>query len=753
MLNPLPKDIAGSPAAGHPVMRDRRRAWLAGLLVAMNLTALPLSARACFIFEPRISGIPVTDGVAILEPFTGGLNSPKPNLADLDADGDLDLLITQPDGGLTYYRNQGTPSAFQFRFVTDQYQGIDANTWATLADIDGDGDLDLFTDGNGSVVFHRNLGSPSAPNWQLETSNFQNITNAGFGNTPSFINIDGDGDLDYLEMEQNLGTARFYRNDGTAQVPNFVFVTNEFGCINTFQGLRSSAEPPLAEESPQHGISVISTANIDADSDVDIFIGDLTNPNLWFFRNDPLGNCAPPCTPATICFTEATRDYLPLATLGINQARFADLENGDGDLDLLVGVTNQSAVLNNLIYFRNVGTPQNANLQLVDLNLIKAIDIGRGSQPATGDLDADGDRDLFLGADDGTIATYWNVGTATAPNFVRGDTLTDASGATIDVGATAAPVWIDYEGDGDLDLFIGKQSPARIFYYRNEGTPQARSLVLRDSDFGSFADNSPDLRPDFNATPTLGNLDGDLDLDLLVGEFGITSNPRIFYVRNDGTTQNPIWVTVCNNTPSTCVFATQVFQGDTAPELHDLDGDGDLDLLVGERAGNVNFYRNNGTPQSFSFVLETKTFGLVQVGFESATELVDIDGDGDEDLFVGEQNGGLSYYRRQTPVGIAGPGAPALPAAGLEIAPNPVRSGSGATVILDIATAGIARAGIYTADGRLRRLLIDERFAPGRHRLAWDGRDAAGKPLSPGVFFVKLELHGRTASTKLAVIR
>jgi hypothetical protein len=729
--------VPAGRAAANGMMRA---ASVAGMLAALGGPA------AAFTFVRQIGGIPVNDGSALIEPFTGGLNSPKPNLADVDADGDLDLLIVQPGGGITHYRNNGTPAQFSYRFVADNLQNIDANTWATLADIDADGDLDLFTDGNGFVVFHRNVGGPTNPVWQFVTSSFEGITNSGFGNTPNFVDIDGDVDLDYLEMEQNFGTGRYYRNDGSAQVPNYNFVTNTFGCIDTFDpGLRETGAE-AAGERDQHGISVISTVNIDADSDLDIFIGDLTNPNLWYFRNDPPGVCGNSCQPTTVCYTRVTQDYLPITTFGINQARFGDLDD-DNDFDLVMGVTNQNAVLDNLIHFINIGTPQVADFQPVDLNLIKAIDIGRRAQPAVGDLDGDGDKDLFLGAEDGTIHPYWNTGTPTAPSFVRGDSLIDGLGATIDVGFGSSPALIDHEGDGDLDLFVGRQSPAQVRFYRNEGTAQSMSLRLRNTQFGN-------VQGDFNSTPALGDLDDDGDLDLLVGEFGSTGNPRLFYVRNDGTTQSPVWVTVCDNTPNTCVFAERVFDGDLAPELYDLDGDDDLDLLLGERLGNVNFYRNIGTKQSFVFELETESFGGVEVGLESATEVVDINGDGRRDLFVGETNGGLNYYRRVQDIGIDEP-EPQAPAAGrlIEVRPNPARSGSGAIVDLEVAAAGSARVAFYSADGRLVRTLLEGRLSAGPHRLTWDGRDQGGQPLPAGVYFVKLELGGRTVATKLAVTR
>jgi hypothetical protein len=716
--------------------------WSIGL-VLLGLGLAMSAGAAEFNFQRLVAGIPVTAGALIPEPFTGGINSPKPDLVDLDGDGDLDLTIVQPDGGITEFRNVGTPTSFLFRFLTDDLQGIDAKSWATFADIDGDNDLDLFTDANGTVAFHRNVGSVSNPNWQLVTTTFQNIQNSGFGNTPSFVDVDGDNDLDYLEMEQNFGTARFYRNDGTVQNPNFVFVTNTFGCIDTFVGF---APPPAGAEgssAAQHGISVISTVDIDGDNDRDILIGDLINPNLWYFKNTP-GSCVPSCTPANSCYTKITDSFLPITTLGLNQSRFGDLDH-DLDFDLVVGVTNQGASLDNLIYLINSGTRQVPNYVPVDLNLIKAIDVGRSGQPAFANLDGDGDRDLYLGSEDGTITIFRNTGTASAPSLLREGLLEDNADVPIDVGGAAAPVFLDFDGDNDLDLFIGAQSPGRIKHYRNNGTSSAPSFALINSQFAN-------ITVDFNAAPAFGDLDQDGDWDLLVGEFGVTGNPRLFYLRNDGTNQSPVWVTVSDNTANTFIYAQRVFTGDLAPELFDLDQDGDLALFLGERDGNVNFYRNTGTPQAFNFVLISENFAGAQVGNESAPEFVDITGDGLVDLFVGEQGGGLNYYRRGTADGIADPEpAPAVQAAEIALRPNPGRAG--ATIELRLTSGGQARTALYGPDGRLVRQLEERELPVGAHRFTWDGRDGRGQRLTPGIYFLVLETAGKRAVTKVTLLR
>ena len=76
----------------------------------------------------------------------------------------------------------------------------------------------------------------------------------------------------------------------------------------------------------------------------------------------------------------------------------------------------------------------------------------------------------------------------------------------------------------------------------------------------------------------------------------------------------------------------------SAPTFGDLDGDGDLDLVVGEYDGVLNYYENVGSAASPSYVAVTgaaSPFDGIDVGDTSAPALADVDGDGDLDLVVG----------------------------------------------------------------------------------------------------------------------
>jgi hypothetical protein len=78
-----------------------------------------------------------------------------------------------------------------------------------------------------------------------------------------------------------------------------------------------------------------------------------------------------------------------------------------------------------------------------------------------------------------------------------------------------------------------------------------------------------------------------------------------------------------------------------------VDGDGDLDLFIGESSGELNFYRNVGTRQAPTFELVSDNFQEIDAGRRSFPAFADMDGDGDEDLLLGREAGGVLLYLRE----------------------------------------------------------------------------------------------------------
>ena len=204
-----------------------------------------------FAFAPRTGAANPLDGV-----FHGPWSTPA--LGDLDADGDLDLLAGDLNGGFSYFRNSGSASNPVFAVQTGSANPLngqdvgDAST-AALADLDADGDLDFFSGSQaGSFFYFENTGTPSAAVFVPRTGASNPLAALGGGTfgRVGFADFDTDGDLDALA---SLGVAdvRYFENIGKSEVSLFV--------ARTGSAIRSCQQAPVflapAERSAAEGRS------------------------------------------------------------------------------------------------------------------------------------------------------------------------------------------------------------------------------------------------------------------------------------------------------------------------------------------------------------------------------------------------------------------------------------------------------------------------------------------------------------------
>lgn len=191
--------------------------------------------------------------------------------------------------------------------------------------------------------------------------------------------------------------------------------------------------------------------------------------------------------------------------------------------------------------------------------------------PAFGDLDGDGDLDAVLGTWRPAVDVLWNRGTRAEPVLEPGE----APLLTLTRGANAVPTLGDLDADGDLDLMIGEAS-GTLNYYRNDGTPSDPSFTL-------VSDEYLEIDVGRRASPRLVDIDGDGDLDLVVG----SEDAGIALYRNDGDAGRPDFRAADGMFPGE-------LHKISAPTLGDLDGDGVLELLVGGAGGGLQYYQNVG---------------------------------------------------------------------------------------------------------------------------------------------------------------
>jgi Ca2+-binding RTX toxin-like protein len=255
--------------------------------------------------------------------------------------------------------------------------------------------------------------------------------------------------------------------------------------------------------------------------------------------------------------------------------------------------------------------------------------VGIVSTPTFGDLDGDGDLDALVGDILGTLNYFENTGTASAPVFsARTGTANPFNG--VDVGRQSTPTFADLDNDGDLDALVGEYDGVLIFF-ENTGTVSAPVFTARTGAANPF--NGVDLG--IVSAPTFADMDGDGDLDVVVGErFGALN-----YFENTGTVSAPVFTA---RTGAANPFKGIDVDDHSAPTFADLDGDGDLDALVGEFEGNLNYFEN--TPfggQAITVVVNPEADTItgsegadILVGTGAADRILGLGGD--DDLSGGE---------------------------------------------------------------------------------------------------------------------
>ena len=550
-------------------------------------------------------------------------------LGDIDADGDVDLIVGHsPSLQNRLYFNNG------LGVFTEGTQGHlpyanDSTTAVRLVDVDGDVDLDLVTgnqlqqsrlalnDGAGAFtdVTGTHMPSLSVP---------MNMIDAG--------DVDGDGDQDLVLGVSPNGsghTNRLLVNDGTGH----------------YSDQTSTRLPGWTGSS-------VALLDADGDQDLDVFVC-VYNSACQLFANDGSGY-----------FTNATASLLPNLQSAANRVAVADLD-GDGRRDLVLACDalgwgpeprGRNVILHNqpggfVERIPPLDEPWGGMLPSSSLHTNALVLI---------DHDHDGDLDLVVGNDFGEPdRLYDNDGNGvftdvtasrmpvTAGNTVEiaagdvnGDTFGDlvltwyngqarlylgsANGGFVDATAGRMPVEVmrsiavalgDIDGDADLDIVFGVDGQSRV--YRNNGQGFF-------SDYTQFA--LPPMNLLINAVQ-LVDLDGDGDRDLLTYEYG---TPGIRPFSNNG---SGIF------TQSTFPGLPSVFFGRMVAA--DFDGDGDNDIFVTTAASYNGVYRllrNNGTG---TFVVGAATSGAS--GGESNLIAVDLDGDLDLDIVASSVPQGAVY--------------------------------------------------------------------------------------------------------------
>ncbi|MCU0611250.1 MAG: VCBS repeat-containing protein [Candidatus Eisenbacteria bacterium] len=511
------------------------------------------------------------------------LSFSQPRFADLDADGDFDLILGSIDEAPLYYVNDGGATTPSFHVGPDVFAAVsplDAEV-GVCVDLDCDGDLDFVTGGFSGLSLFDNLGDASAPLFQKVEGFFQGMT-PGSNPVPTGADLDSDGDPDLILGLSEDGHLKLYPNSGTPD--SAVFLESQ---SDLWFDVGLYAYPWCAD--------------LDNDGDYDLLAGrDATG--FRYYRNT--GDLA------TWEWESADPVFSGLAqTTYWNSPCLVDL-SGDGTKDLVYGTA--AGPLN---YYVNTGSPSTPVWAAEPGPFGGVIDVGGASSPFLFDFDLDGDLDLVCGTQLGDIKYYENCGSAFAPAWEPGH---DAF-SSIDHSIYSSISLGDADGDALPDALVGDTS-GRFFFHWNTGAGFVYDgALLAGVDLG------------YTSVPRLTDMDLDGDLDIVAG----SEAGALFYFRNTGTLDSPEWVMVPG-------FFGDIDVGSyCSPTVGDLDNDGDLDLLTGDIFHEIQFFEN----VAGTWVEDPAAVEGISAGQNAAPAMGDLDGDGDLDLTIGNYDGTFNYYR------------------------------------------------------------------------------------------------------------
>ena len=500
--------------------------------------------------------------------------------ADIDDDGDVDIVYALEDGNeVGWYENDGAVDpAFSQHTISTEVNHV---KFVTAADVDRDGDIDIFSasTGDSTVALFENDGA-SPPAW-IE----QPLTTGALGaRSVAVADINSDGLLDVVSASRDDNRLLWYPNQTihrSAYFPTF-------------------SRTLLAALQDSRGVD---SGDLDHDGDLDVVV--VADADVIWIENDG----AQPAGFRTHTVATGLR--------GGRWPHVADLDH-DGDLDIVVASTNDDTVS----WYENVGgSPSSFTGHIVT----READGPRAA--LTADLDRDGDLDIYVASDaDDSITWYQNLG-GRPPQFRRrliyneayfarsiihadmnGDGAPDLLSAsqrdnTIALytsnGATTTPRFThevlrddvlgvqhvsaaDIDGDGDMDVLFASENSAMIGWLENRtaALKQFKLHVVDDDAPGAHAVEGADI-----------DWDGDIDL---VGAIQ-HDNAHIWYENVGGSPPHFV---------SHLIYDRALAAHAIRPA--DLDGDGDLDILgISRDDGHVNWFENLGG--QFSFELTSST--------------------------------------------------------------------------------------------------------------------------------------------------
>lgn len=487
-----------------------------------------------------------------------------PHIADLDGDGDIDILIYEFAQGsyLEFHANQSqerTGKADQLLFKRQGFCWGGIGEGQNCGEIYFDRDCDLHKKGSGGGEILEN------------PAEIKRITHAGSSLTVADLN--GDKQCDLLVGDVSCPNIYAIFNEGTNQKPHFT----------RFDTLFPRSRPITMSIFPA---TFLADVNFDAKPDLlaspNVFINEANQVDFqhsaWLYLNK--GKAKKPN------FQFQQTDFLQNEMLDLGEnafPTFADAD-ADGDLDMWIGNrgTLKTGVFSATIhFFRNIGTAHKPAFQLItadfaSLSEQKWTDI----KPFFLDLDEDGKLDLAFTAQRGRDIKVFFLKNP----FTDTPTLLEYP---IRLDSRDFPCFTDVDADGDLDALIGKGT-GELVLLRNKGTT-AQPDFQAENPYPNLR-NDPTHR---DLTPFVADLNGDKKPDLITGDSsGYLTVYHNFLEEGLSDKQTEMVFNTLAQQYTRYKFGADVF-----PVAVDWNADGIADLVIGTNTGGVRFLRNRASEE------------------------------------------------------------------------------------------------------------------------------------------------------------
>ncbi len=617
-----------------------------------------------------------------INPWVGGLIAPQFNSIDLDGDGKLDMLVFDRLGDVILpYLNIATVSGERnYKFAPEYIDDFPKlEKWVKVRDYNNDGVPDLFsypvgigvpgievhkgTRENGRLSFEKlnsSLGDFDIIYFRIAGSVTQVYVSSI--DLPEIADLDNDGDLDIIAFDPSGGQVSYYKNmavEDNLSLDSLTFRLEEV-CYGKFIESGFSEDVTLSADGDRcggslrqevvevrHAGSTITAFDENGDGLVDIFLGDLTYNGIVRLTNGG--------TDEEAWFTESETKF-PAYDESVNIEVFnavynLDVDN-DGIKDLVVAPNEDNAVQNNnhIWFYKNEGTDSEPDFDLDRKTFFieDMLHLGTDSKPVFTDVNQDGLLDIVVGTSgfrennrlQSRLYYLKNTGTFNVPIFEIEDDdylgFSEFSGTSLNL----APAFGDLDGDGDNDLLIGDDK-GFLYYLENDAGAD------NEYNFKSPIYEYQNIKVGTHVKPFIVDVNQDEIPDLVIGERNFNSVDEVIgslnYLENSGTVDEPKFDSVNSEIFGGVSTKDLSFINNYSTPYFYLNGE-ELLLFTGSENGRIYLYDNISAETDANFNLVSENLGNMREGIRTSPAIADINDDGYLDVLVGNRRGGLSIY-------------------------------------------------------------------------------------------------------------